>query len=259
MPPVITTPYDNAEYIMQQARGICNDAGLTIAGNLLSSSQPQTILYLNQAHRTLQEDLTENGVETFVKEIILTPITAVAASLQTDPGTFVNISFAGYFDGIQEHNPPILPPDMIGPLTLQERQTGSLQVFQPMFPATDGLVSRVRTIWLRDWEWINDTIRMNGAIQSNDIRLRYNCYLTDLVLLPTPSPVMILRSDRAMAYQIAKIFAESRGSPLATAFEKNYQSALNRMVAPTSRRKQRRNTRRQGGFQRSRRGSWGWA
>jgi hypothetical protein len=241
---------------MQAARVICNDAGLTIAGNLLADTQPYATVLLNQGYRTLQEDLTANGVETFAKEAVLASVTPSAAP--TDPGIFVFISYTGYNDGVTNHNSPALPPDMLGPLVLQERQSGSLQTFIPMFPATDGLVSRVKTIWLRDWEWRNDAIWMNGAIQTNDIRLRYNAFLPDLVLTPNPSQVMILRSDRAMAYQISKIFAEARGSPLAASFEKAYQTALERMVDPTARRKQRRNIRRQGMFNRSRMGSWGW-
>jgi hypothetical protein len=239
MPP--TTPYDSSAYITQSARVICNDAGLSIAGNLLADTVPATVVYLNMAYRTLQEDLTINGVETMAEEVTIVGVTPVIPS--TDPGIYCNLSYTGYFDGTNNNASPILPGDMVGPLKLMERTTGSTQQFLPMFPANDGLPSRVKQTRLVEWNWDNDKLWFVGATQSNDIRLRYNRFLPELVL-NVPSSVLILRSDRALAYQIAKIFAEARGSELAASFETSYQNFLKRMTARTSRQNQRRQHRR---------------
>ncbi len=233
----LTTPYDSATYVMNAARVICNDAGLGLAGNLLADTQPYAATLLNMAYRTLQEDLTDAGVETMAEETTIVGVTASAAP--TDPGIYSNISYTGYFDGVNNFNTPVLPADMVGPLRLQERATGSTQQFIPMFPVNDGLPSRVKQGRLIEWNWDNDKIWLVGATQSNDIRLRYNRFLPELVLGANPSAVLILRSDRALAYKISQIFAEGRGSELAGSFETSYQAFLKRMTSRTARRKQR--------------------
>lgn len=239
----ITTPYDTAEYVMQAARVICNDAGLTIAGNLLASTQPYAAQILNMAYRTLQEDLTDYGVETMVKETIITGITPVVPT--TDPGVYPVISFTGYNNGSANFATPVLPADMVGPLLLAERQSGSTQQFQPMYPTNDGLPSRAKGGRLVEWDWRGDALWLVGATISTDIRLRYNQFMPELILTGSPSSsVLILRSDRALAYKIAEIFAEGRGSQLAESFEAKYQKYLKRMTSRTARRKQRRQHRR---------------
>ncbi len=237
MPPI--TPFDNADYICNAARVICNDAGLSLAGNLLSDAQPYTVTLLNMAYRTLQEDLTDAGVETMAKETTIVGITASGAP--TDPGVYAQLSYTGYNNGIANFATPTLPGDMVGPLRLQERATGSTQQFIPMFPVNDGLPSRVKQGRLIEWEWRGDALWFVGATQSNDVRLRYNTFLPELILtgVGSPSSVLILRSDRALAYKMAQIFAEGRGSELAGSFETSYQAFLKRMTSRTARRKQR--------------------
>lgn len=240
--PVPTTPYDPANYVTNKARVICNDAGLTLAGELLADSQPYTVELLNAAYRDLQEDLTNNAVETFAQETILQNIGAVVSP--TDPSILINISYTGYNNGSNNFALPILPPDMVGPLFLWERMTGSLQNFYPMEQCSDGLPSRAKWTFNREWEWRSDAIWMPGATQANDVRLRYNRFLPELVLSPVPSQIQILRADRALAYRIATIFAEARGPEATASLESSYRAALKRMVMRTSHRKQRANHRR---------------
>jgi hypothetical protein len=237
MPVVGTQAYDDASYVMNLVRSICNDAALSIAGNLLADDQPYVPVLLNAAYRTLQEDLTDRGVEVMAKETILENIGP--AGFPTDPGIFCYVNATGYNDGLTNFDTPFLPADFVGPLRLEERTNGSEEQFLPMYPTSDGLPARVKYLRLIEWEWRNNAIWFVGATQANDVRLRYNQYLTELVLTPTPSQVLIPRSDRCLAYKVAEMFAEARGSAVAPSFAAKYTEYLSRLTQQTARRKQR--------------------
>lgn len=242
---------------MQAARVICNDAGLSIAGNLLADTQPYATTLLNMGYRCLQEDLTDSGVETMAKETTIVGLTA--SSAPTDPGIYAVLTYSGWDNGAGPAATPTLPSDMVGPLRLSERTTGSVQQFIPMFPVNDGLPSRAKFSRLGEWDWRGDALWFVGATQSNDIRVRYNQFLPELILngQGAPSSVLIPRSDRALAYKIAEIFAEGRGSELAASFEEKYQKYLSKITSRTARRKQRGQHRRIPFASGSRRG-WGF-
>lgn len=244
LPPSTSVPYDSVEYVLRVLRVICNDMGLTINGVLLADNIPVVLPLINMAYRTLQEDLTLNGVETQVKQAILTGIAPVPSTI-TDPAVQVWIGYDSYFDGLNLNAAPLLPQDMVGPLRLWERRSGFNAVFNPMLPAHDGLPTGPRGSVFRLWDMREDgRIYLKGANQLNDLQLRYNQYLPELVTVN--DPVRILRSDRAIAYQAAVIFAEGRGSALVPSFEAKYEKYLNRMTGRTARRKQRRTYSRRG-------------
>jgi len=115
---------------------------------------------------------------------------------------------------------------MIVPLRLWERQNGTTEDFVQMDPVNDGLPSSSQTSRLRLWDWRGDSIYMPGAIQVNDLRLRYAAYLADLV--NGASPVMLLRSKNALAYFTAAQFAAARGSPAADALRNTGLELLSR-------------------------------
>jgi hypothetical protein len=254
MPVVVTTPYDSAEYVLQLMRSLGNDATQTLAGNLLSDNQPYVQPILNSGYRHLQRKLVSRGYQTLKKRIVLTGVLPVALR---DPGVQVAINYSGYFDGVQNHLTPALPVDLLMPMKLRERQTGSTLPFNPMFIARDGLPSRPQGIWLRDWIWQQDQIEMCGATQENDIDLLYAAFLPELVLVPTPSLVLILRSENALGYYSLAKWAESRGSPLAGALFARGDESLKDIMAAEGLYKQRGNTRRRGYTGRAHTG-WGW-
>lgn len=232
-------PYDTAEYVLNMARTFVNDAGLSLAGNLLSDTQPYTLTYLNTALRKLQNKLVDNGVETFVKEAILTGMTPVAVN---DPGVQVYINWSNYFDGVTLNASPVLPQDMIIPLRLWERQTGTTQEFREMLQAEDGLPSGTATGTQGMWDWRTDSIYFPGANQSVDLRMRYDAYLAEITA--TSQPIPIMRCANALANYVAQIFANARGSPLADSFGAKGDEEVEMMANRTARRKQRRSIRR---------------
>jgi hypothetical protein len=254
MPGLSTTPYDNAEYILQLMRSLGNDAAQTLAGNLLSDNQPYVVPMLNSAYRHLQRKLVLRGYQTLKKRTILTAVTAIGV---LDPGAQVAISYSGYFNGVQNFANPALPADMLMPMKLKERRNGTTQQFQPMFIARDGLPSRKQGIWLTDWIWQNDQIQMCGAIQSNDLEILYAAFLPDLTLGNNPSLVLILRSENALGYYTLAKWAESRGSALTQNLFARGDECLKDILGAEGLYKQRGNTRRQPYSRRAHAG-WGW-
>lgn len=243
--PVQTSPYDSAEDVMKRARVFANDAILSIAGELLADSQPYVPELLNAAYDELQDELTVNGVETFAKEIDLVNLPAVASP---DPGVQVNLSYTGFNNGTQNFATPTLPADMLGPLRMWERPTGTVGLFIPMKLRLDGLPSVTQSNFLRWWEWrngaSNDAIYMVGALQANDVRLRYNAFLPALVLTPQASQVLILRAKDYLAWKIVALFCQGRGGEGAVYADSMAEKALAKILGRTSRRKQRASSRR---------------
>lgn len=249
MPVLNTAPYDNLNTTLDLARAIINDTALSSAGNLLKNDRNYAVTYANSAYRYLQDELIDNGVETFPKEVELSNVLPVFDT--TDPSVQVYISFDGYNDGDQNYQNPALPDDMIIPLRLWERQhNATAQNFTAMYPVNDGLPeSQQKSLKLLYWEWRTDRIYMLGANIANDLKLRYIAYLPDFESFTDDDtfgsqPVLILRSLNAMAYLIAAEFAAARGSPLADAFRAQADTFIQKMTSRTARKKQRGNHRR---------------
>lgn len=177
MPAVGTSPYDNADYVLNLARSQGNDAIQSIAGNLLNDNQPYVPQYLNAGYRYLQLELARRGHARFKRTVYIRGLTPVSP---LDPETRTILSYTGYFDGSQNYATPMLPSDLCWPLRLRERQSNSTQIPRPMFLARDGLQPRPQFIWLRDWVWEADSIQFCGATQSNDIELYYAPFLPEI-------------------------------------------------------------------------------
>lgn len=254
MPGLGGTPYDSAEYVLQIARSLGNDAIQSLAGNLLSDNQPYVPIYLNSGYRYLQRKLANSGYSAFKKTAQIVGVPVIGT---VDPGLQMSISYNGTFDGVMNHATPSLPPDMCWPLKLRERQTNTTQIWQPMYQATDGLMSRPQTIWLRDWYWETEQIVMRGSVQVNDIEILYTPFLPELILLPSPSEVLLIRSENALAAYTLWAFAFARGSKLADELMAMGDRFVKEMIASDNTMKARRNVRRQPYSRRAHSG-WGW-
>src|SRR6516164_8369263 len=140
-----------AEDVMNLARALINDMIRATGGQILTDTAPYTVFFLNSAIRKTQRYLANNGLlSNVVDNAILTPITPVA---NQDPATQVFISALGYYDGSTTHSSVVLPPDLILPLSLMQRQTGSGAQFTPMYPAKLPLMSRMPGQFFGEWEW----------------------------------------------------------------------------------------------------------
>ncbi len=253
MPAILSGPYDNAQYVLNLVRSLINDAALSIDGVVFANTQPYTFPLLNTAYRDLQDSLADGGVETFIQttQLLLVPIVD-----PVDPGNQVQLSYVGFFNGSVFFPNPTLPPDMMIPLRMWERQSYTTNYFADMYQVNDGLPSIIQTQSMRYWDWQSDKIYMPGCTQIVDLQLRYLAYLPDLT--DGTSPVLIPRCSQVLAYLTAYQFAKSRGSPLAAQFQTDAMNEVSDMVNRTARRTNRGNHRRQGYGQKATNNSNGW-
>ena len=239
--PVLTptpgAPYPTSDEVLNRARAITNDAAQTIAGNLLANAQPYTFEDLNKAYEDIQFELANHGYENQTVDTVISAIPVCAASVQTDPGVQLFMSYTEFFDGVNSFTTPVLPQDLMIPLRLWERQNGTLCNFYEMYPVNDGLPSIGRNASLVYWDWINSTLYLIGATQVQDIRMRYIRRLP--AVSQASDPILIPDSKNAIANRIAYTFANARGSELADKFLAQSDADIQRIVSRTSRKKQR--------------------
>lgn len=242
-PPSNTTPYDEVETVLYFARVIANDAGISIAGNLLSDAQPYIMPMLNLAWRKLQDRLSNNNIESFPEEVILTKLPAQAQTAFADPGIQAYINYTQYFDGVSGNLNFFLPQDCVLPVRLWERVSGQDAQFIPMTQARDGLPAITKSPYLRVWEQRGDAIWFQGANQNLDLRIRYKKFLPDIA--GTTNVIPLLRCAVAIAYLVVEIHAAGRGSVVLPVFNQERDEAIKQLINQTTRKHQRVNYRRQ--------------
>ncbi len=246
-PTIPNQPYPTIGDVLHLARVIVNDAfgPNGVSGDLLSSSNATTVVLLNSAWGQLQDELADAAVETFTKEIILSPLPAVTTS---DPSVSVYIAWDGYFDGAIWHNSgvglPSLPYDMIQPAAqgVWERAYGSGAPYTIVTPNDAGLPEGYQTGKLRWYEWRDDKLFFKGATVSIELKLRYLAYRPDLGadnVLPINEAVLVpvMRSKRAMAYLVASEFARLRGSEVADNLYAMAEAEIEKLTRRSSHRK----------------------
>src|SRR5579885_239318 len=138
--------------IMNLVRAYVNDsqAGATSTpgeGQVFTDNpaiSPFTQPFLNASIRELYRELRNVGQPTLLKDNVivsgLTPLNSLENGLGgPNPDVQTYLSFNGYFDGLTLNSNLKLPADMIYPVRLWERQTGSNDIFVPMEQPQFGL------------------------------------------------------------------------------------------------------------------------
>ena len=221
---------------MNLARAIVNDsfAGSTQTpgeGRVLTDNAAFTLPYINSAIRKMAQVLRNNGISTVIKDNwIMTPVTPV---LTIDSSVQTFLSWSGYFDGTNMNAAPYLPPDLIVPMQLWERQTGGGLPFQPMNQPQSGLTSRPQGQYLYDWEWRTDQLNFIGSLSSIDIRMRYLAQ-TLVPIQPgsnfATTTINMIDCDDAIAYEVAAMYATARGSMQVQQLRADRDAAIAQMV-----------------------------
>lgn len=237
-------PYDTTETVLNFARVIANDCALSIAGNVLSDSQPYVYPMLNLAWRKLQDKLGNNAIESFPQEAILLNVAAMPGTALLDLSTQAMIDFDGYFDGLNSNPTPILPQDLDIPIKLWERPSNQPGLQFTEMISISPLPSRQKLGNLLNWEWRDDALYFIGASQSVDIRLRYKKFMDDMGIDPS-STIPLIRCAVALAYLVVEIFAESRGSVVSAKFTAQKDESIKQLINNTTRKKQHSGFRRQ--------------
>lgn len=233
MPNVGVTPYDTAGYILEQAIIITGDtagpAGL--AGNILNANQPGVLPMLNRLYRELQDRLISASVETFNKYGY---INGIPPANTNNPSFQVWLNYQSYFDGNENLAAWHLPPDLLKPLELWQRQAGN-NFWVPMKPVSDAIETAPIVPYFNVWDYQNDKLLLPPASQTNDIKLKYLCYAPDIT--SPSSPVLIARCQSALAYRMASEVAKQRGGlEMAAVWAKDADTAEAEIINRTARR-----------------------
>jgi hypothetical protein len=230
-PSAQTGTYPLADEVMQLSRSMVNDMLRDTAGRILTNTAPFTIPYLNSAIRRTQRYFANNGLESFIVDnFILTGITPVQS---LDPSVQVFISSSGYFDGVKMNAQPTLPPDLIIPLAVWERQTASGASFAPVHPTSkDGLPSRIPGQTFDLFEWRNDKINLLGSTLTTDLRLRYEGMIPAIATNQDLTKVSIPLRDahEALAAWVIYFYAFARGSAMRLEAKKIAQEEMDEVV-----------------------------
>jgi hypothetical protein len=244
MCPIPTSAYSVCEDVLNRIRTIVNDSEVA-GGDILTDAAPFSFQILNAAYERVQLELARVGVETMTAEAWLIGLPAMpivdseGRMVVDDTGT--SIIYPNNVGNVFSLTPQ-LPIDLILPLKLSERQTGTSNFPSPMAQPNTGLTNMSQQTRLVDWEWKADGLRFRGALQSNDVKMLYEKHLPILVA-PT-DPVPIRGVTNAAAYHGAKIFAESRGGAISPMFKATADEEISLLQQVSARRRQRKQVRR---------------
>src|SRR5690348_11875607 len=187
--------YPSIEDVFNLARVELNDAfaganSVQGEGRIFVDSWPPTITHLNEAIAQFKRDLENSGVTTNRTEVFYTSLPPINSSLGVgipNPSAQQYLGFSGFFDGLTLLPSPTLPSDLITPLEIWSRNSGTNLTYGKIDPASDGLPSMYQDYTLGQYEWRGDSIYFNGSLVSNDLRLRYEAGLVPISTTLNPS------------------------------------------------------------------------
>jgi hypothetical protein len=216
MPILTTSAYPTAEDVLIRIRTILNDSEV-VGGDIITDTAPFSFDLVNAGFERVQTELASVGFEVLTAYTWLIGLPTVptidpeARLVVDDTGT--NIIYPNGVGNVFA-NTPQLPTNLVLPLRLWERQSGTTQALgKPMKQPNGGLNSYSQQTYLKEWEWKSDGLYFRGATQIQDVKILHEKTLPKLAA-PT-DPVPIRGVVNAAAYEAAKIFADSRGAAIA--------------------------------------------
>jgi hypothetical protein len=244
--PVGTTAYQQASVALNGARACLNDI------NALLFSDSVLFNYMNIAYRQVQRALSVAGNPLFIVDDVY--FLNLPAVVTPDPAIHVSLTDAGWNNGTTLTNPPQLPTDLLEPVKLFSRATGTQNDYQEMTDLTEhgGLPSVPQSNLMGSFEWRSDGLFFIGATSGNDLRLRYKKSFPDLVT--ATDPIQIRQGADCIGFITAGLASMARGSPLADKWAQAGETALEALVQAATRRDQnnvrrrRPNSSRTGGY-----------
>ncbi len=158
---------------LNAARTRLNDAlasRFATGGGILGNNQEFSQQMFNNAWLKGQNFLANLGYSALQERAIIFGLPQVATQ---DPGIEAWIDKANCTDGVNLFTSPVLPENMIQPLTLGERVTGQPCQFAPMSLWLDSFPCPVKRSYNRIWQWRGGKIYIPGATSSVDLALLY--------------------------------------------------------------------------------------
>lgn len=231
MPSLTTSPYPTAEDVLLAARVMSNDAQFSVDGDILNDDQPYVFPMLQLCYEKLQKRLIRGGMNTYNKYWEVDDLTAVATA---DPTTQVQLSYTGYFDGVNANATPTLPPDLIVPLEVWSRQSGTINRWSKLGQVSDSITTSSQTSAFGEWDFENDVLFFPGSTISNDLRIKGICFAPELT--GPDSQVFVVGCKVALAALIGEMAAKSRGgSEAAAAYKVESENEIQLLLAPYAR------------------------
>ncbi len=217
------SPYDNLTTILNSARFRLNDKLKSLkafSGKILEETDPSTQQAVNNAWREMQSQLSGLGVERFKGDIIIPNIPPITSQ---DPASTESMSWFEFFDGSNFQTTPILPSDLIIPLWMSCRPSGSNFQFPPadrpnMRNKVDGLdlTYKWNAYGGYQWEWRDEKISWPGFLVAVDFRIGYRKYLNDFNDIGTQRwwalPVPLIRCQDPFSKWLCYEFCLARGA-----------------------------------------------
>lgn len=231
--PVQSAPFPTVTDAVIAARVICNDMANSVLGNVLANNQPFVLPMADLAHKTLRKMLTKAGVESLNSYGYCLGMVPVATP---DPTVQVQLSYTGYFDGVQMQATPFLPANLTEPLEVWVRQSGSYNRWSPVTQAADSISTRSQVALPGIWDWETDILYLPGFTQKNDLKLKYLIATPRLTAFNQQIP--IADCEMAMGALIAELLSGGRGGAEAAAFHARAESEVDLLVVPSARKGQ---------------------
>lgn len=261
--------------IIQFARVLINDAQGSLSGQELADTNPQVWPLLNLCYAKMCNELEDNNVEAATTtEAIVGPLTG-STQAAIDPNTQAQLGYLGYWNGdpnTATDATVYLPADLLQPLKLWERPSGSNLPFMPMSQNYGGLEARwgigfvVGATRFGVWEFRSvgggvNAICLPAINTTQEIRIRYVPSLAVLEKNPdgTYPQIPLARAGEALAYAVAAEWARIRGSANYPSLKGEYENQMRIIANKSAKRENAGFTRPQGyGYGRQQRRGWYW-
>lgn len=139
-----------------------------------------------EAHRELKNELILNGIPVIheVSVVLIVPTNT------TDLTTVTNY-----------------PTDMLIPIELLERQVGGTNVDFTQMTQVDFLPNVQQDTTLNNWAWIQEKIVLLGALNANEVKIRYTREMT--VPLEVNTTIGVLLGETFLSYRTSALAALS--------------------------------------------------
>lgn len=247
-------PYWNIQGVCNLVRVILNDTQNNGAGRIFVDTAPFVLPILNASIGELQRRLQNKSVTTKISDAFLFGIPPINSNLGVgapNTASYQQLSYTGFFDGGATTPNPFLPPDLIVPITVKARLSGSGLQFVELPIAQEGLPSILQGVSLGQWEWRGDSIWWNGSTQVQDVEIRYQqapAYFP-FTISPDAFPttlIPIADGGQALAYLMASVFVGARippggANPIKAMADSIIQDLSNRYVRSSQNRVYERN------------------
>lgn len=128
---------------------------------------------------------------------------------------------------------PTLPIDLVKPLELWECSSSGGTRWIPMTQAPDSITPSVIQPRFGSWSGTYDRIFLPGASQYNNLLIKYLPRLPDIVTFETP--LMVIGSERALAYLVLEQLSGARGGPMAAQYHEQAEWHISQILNQTVR------------------------